>query len=437
MNYLLIKNGLIVTGNKVFKADLLIGNDTIIDIATTIQRPDPTTPVIDAGGRFVLPGSIDFCHHELTLSGFDVHDRDKLIGIQVMSGTTTLFETIEPASVVDIKKSIDHALRLGQHNLPDFAFHFSPSRYQFVNGRDLVDGYVLYGMSSIYISSGFDCTRQDGWFKKLYAHAERFNLTVIIALPDDKDLDWNSNDTFFPLEINSSGQPAYLDKVLLRVRNASFPVLLSRLRYKEEVTLFNSYLTNNKNLYAEIEMPCSLGDQQAYKATNKLTEDSNETLNLITLGTFCRLVGMDNYLVMRPSLKVMIGNSSESPVFNRPDKFFGLKYYSSMFYTLTVVTGKLAITDFVNCMCTKPAMLMGLYPQKGVIRVGSDADVVIWNPDAERNLYCNFISEAVPKDLKLQGRAEFVFCKGKMVYDGETFFKENLTGKYLYRHPEE
>jgi dihydroorotase-like cyclic amidohydrolase len=435
MNYLLIKNGLIVTGNKVFKADLLIGNDTIIDIATTIQRPDPTTPVIDAAGRFILPGSIDFCHHELTLSGVDVHDRDKLIAIEVMSGTTTLFETIEPVSVVDIEKSIGNALRLGQHNLPDFAFHFSPSRYQFINGRDLVDGYVVYGMSSIYISTGFDCTRQDGWFKKLYAHAERFNLTVIIALPDDKDVEWNHDDD--TAENNHLNTMVYLDKVLQRVRNASFPVLLSRLRYKEEVALFNSYLIKNKNLNAEIEMPCSLGDQQAYNAVNESADVYNESLHLISHATFCRLAGLDNYLVMRPSLKVMIGNTSESPVFNRPDKFFGLKYYSSMFYTFTVITGKLAITDFVNCMCTKPAMLMGLYPQKGVVRVGSDADVVIWNPDAERNLYCNFVSETSPKELKLQGRAEFVFCKGKMVYDGETFFKDNLTGKYLYRHPEE
>ncbi|PZX12326.1 amidohydrolase family protein [Breznakibacter xylanolyticus] len=435
MNYLLIKNGLIVTGNKVFKADMLIGNETIIEISSTIVRPDPMTPVIDAGGRFIIPGGVDFYHYDLTGKDIDTHERDKLVGVQVINGTTTLFETIEPEKSADFEPVIEQMSTQQQAGVPDFAYHFSPMRYRFESEQDLFECYVHFGMSTIYINQGFDCFRHESLFKRLYAYAERFNLTVIIEIPDCLDFEWVGGYTTYTIGEGGVGYPSYLEKVLQRLRNATFPVLLTRLRYREEIEVFQKYHARNKNMYAEIEMPCSLGEGQQWGTQTR--EDNYTGVRFRPIGheMFCKLISQDNYLVARPSFKLMIGNSSESPVFNRPDKFFGLKYYSSMLYTLTVVSGRLAITDFVNNMSTKPAMLMGLYPQKGVVRIGSDADFMIWNPDVERNLYCNFFNDDHSEEWKLHGRPEFVFCKGKMVYDGETFFSENLNGHYLYRSP--
>ena len=106
-------------------------------------------------------------------------------------------------------------------------------------------------------------------------------------------------------------------------------------------------------------------------------------------------------------------------------------------YTAGVCTQRLTIAELISIVSTRPSQLFGLYPQKGVLHIGSDADIVIWDPEFERNLYCNFPSPmgAPVESFKLRGRAEFVFIKGQMAYNGERYFTENIQGHFLYRTP--
>jgi dihydroorotase-like cyclic amidohydrolase len=439
MNYLLIKNGLVVTGNRVFKADILIANSKIIEISKEIRRPEPETPVIDASGRFIMPGAIDIRHHDLTACpDTESQELQKLIMAEISCGTTTIFETLIQSKKLSVDEVFEKISELGAHHLPDFAFHLAPLHCKQLTSNELNNCFLRKGVASFAVNPLLFKESEEKNLKLVIQTARQFGLTLIVELLPPNGSDKRSNHPKDTPGTEATKHLARFEKLLEIFKDVPFPVLFSTLRFREEVELFQSYIEQNKRLYAEIEIPYYLGEPNLFEVNERTVLGGFElgvTLKPVTGAHFRKLIEQENYIAARPSLSLRFEDTAQSPVFNRPDKYFGLKYFSSILYTLSVLNGNMAITDFVACIATRPAKLMGLYPQKGVIRVGSDADIVIWNPDFDRNIYCNVPSDEDSRELKLHGRTEFVFSKGKMVFDGETFFRENLMGKYLYRNP--
>jgi len=161
-------------------------------------------------------------------------------------------------------------------------------------------------------------------------------------------------------------------------------------------------------------------------------------LRLIPIKEIWKLLKNEYFLLARPMLKISDqGVVKVGQVDNRPDEYFLLKNYLSVIFSAGVKPGYLSFNEFVSIVANRTAKFMGLYPQKGTISIGSDADIVIWNPDFKRNLYCHLPSNDISEvnSFKLEGRVEFVFIKGHMVYNGESFSDEDIVGRYLYRSP--
>jgi len=439
VNYLLIQNGLVVSGAKVYKSDVLVGNSKILSIGKHLRRPLPGTPVIDAGGRFVLPGAIDTRHHEFLVDDLDNPDEiARMLSSEVTNGTTCFFDTFSP----DDKQQLQHDLGeksalMTSRKMIDFAFHFSPDKCLGFTEHEAILSYVRHGITTITIALKNNEEETGEKLIPAIAAARQLGLTLIIELntPEPPGSGYMYAKTL--QESDASVHLSQLKQILDLLKDATFNVLISRLRFGEEVVLIKQYQRHNRRIFAEIDIPCQLGEKGNFALHERTMLGGLEISGLlkpISPREFVHLIESENFMPARPHFGLMIGNTRNSPVFNRPDKYFGLKYYSSMLYTLSVVYGNLSMTDFVGSFTTRPAKLMGLYPQKGILRPGSDADIVIWNPDFERNLYCNIYTEGHNQDLKLQGKADFVFSKGKMVYDGETFFRDNLMGTYQYRN---
>ena len=108
-------------------------------------------------------------------------------------------------------------------------------------------------------------------------------------------------------------------------------------------------------------------------------------------------------------------------------------------WTEGVVKGRITANQFVALTSTNPARIFGLYPRKGCIRTGSDADLVIWDPDkkvvygvavahhrTDYNLY---------EGWELQGFPEKVFLRGMCIVDGEQWLGKRGQGQFLKRRP--
>jgi dihydropyrimidinase len=102
-----------------------------------------------------------------------------------------------------------------------------------------------------------------------------------------------------------------------------------------------------------------------------------------------------------------------------------------------VLEGRLSLPKLVTKCCTNPAAIMGLYPKKGVIAVGSDADVVIIDP--ERRFLVDHAQMETGTDWnpyqgwELAGFAETTFCRGRKIVDQYQFVGQNGWGQWLAR----
>jgi dihydropyrimidinase len=104
-----------------------------------------------------------------------------------------------------------------------------------------------------------------------------------------------------------------------------------------------------------------------------------------------------------------------------------------------VNSGKLTLNRFVEITSTAPARIFGMYPKKGMIAPGSDADIVVWDPKAEHtisaathNMRCDY---SMFEGYQVRGNARQVFSTGELIVEGGKFLGKPGRGRYLRREP--
>jgi dihydropyrimidinase len=110
-----------------------------------------------------------------------------------------------------------------------------------------------------------------------------------------------------------------------------------------------------------------------------------------------------------------------------------------MLYHAGVKTGRLSLNRFVDCGSTEAAKLFGLYPRKGAIEVGSDADLVVFDPKHKRTISARTHLMAVDynpfEGMTIEGQVETVTVRGKVMVRDAAFVGDNKHGKFLKREP--
>jgi dihydropyrimidinase len=107
-------------------------------------------------------------------------------------------------------------------------------------------------------------------------------------------------------------------------------------------------------------------------------------------------------------------------------------------WTQGVVSGRMSPNQFVAMHCTNPARIFGLYPQKGTLVPGADADIAIWDPNKELEYGVKVAQHRTDYNLyegwHLKGFPVMVFLRGQKIVDGENWYGKPGQGRYLHRH---
>ncbi len=108
-------------------------------------------------------------------------------------------------------------------------------------------------------------------------------------------------------------------------------------------------------------------------------------------------------------------------------------------WTYGVQAGRITPNQFVALTSTNPAKIFGLYPRKGGLIPGADADIVIWDPDKRLTYGVEFAQHRTDYNLyenwELVGYPEKIFLRGNLIVDGERWFGRAGMGQYIYRQP--
>jgi dihydropyrimidinase len=99
--------------------------------------------------------------------------------------------------------------------------------------------------------------------------------------------------------------------------------------------------------------------------------------------------------------------------------------------------GRLSLERFVEVTAEAPAKIFGMYPRKGVVAAGSDADILVWDPEAKytitaatQNMHTDY---SIFEGFQVKGNARQVFSRGELVVEGGKFIGKVGRGRYLHR----
>ncbi|MBS1761564.1 MAG: amidohydrolase family protein, partial [Bacteroidetes bacterium] len=108
-----------------------------------------------------------------------------------------------------------------------------------------------------------------------------------------------------------------------------------------------------------------------------------------------------------------------------------------LLYSEGVAKGKISLNKFVEVACTNPAKIFGMFPQKGTIAIGSDADIVIFDPNAKHKISASShhmnVDYSAYEGWELTGKVNTVLLRGKIVIDNNKCLVEKGYGKFIKR----
>jgi len=455
---LLIQGGEIVTADARYKADILVENETITQIGTGLTAP-AGAEVIDAAGKLVFPGFIDPHVHIylpfMATFAKDTHEtgsRAALVG-----GTTTFIEMACP----DGKDDTLEAYRLWKskaegHSACDFTFHMGVTRWDDKTAAQLreivADGIAsfkvflaykgAFGVDDAELYQTLKLAKELGVITT--AHCENAELVAqnqkALIAAGKTGSEWHEPSRPESVEANGTARFAtFLEATGATgyvVHLSCIPALEAALDAKRR----------GVKLYVESVVPHffldkTLAEQPGvegmkYIMSPPLRDKRNQPAlwNALAQG-LVDTVGTD-HCPFDLSQKESLGTGVFTKI---PNGIPAIEDRVNLMYTYGVKTGKLDIHRFVEALSTKAAKLFGLFPRKGTIAVGSDADLVIYDPNyrgiisakthSVNNDYSGFEGMAV------EGRPEVVTVRGRVQARGGKFVGKQDYGQLLRREP--
>ncbi len=440
---LLIKNGQIVTATDHYQADIWCEDEQITAIGNNLSVP-ADAQVIDAAGKYVFPGFIDpHVHIYLPFMGTYAKDTyESASRAALVGGTTTLIEMICPAKSDDVMESYElWKGKAAGKSACDYTFHMGVTRFDETTEsqlRAIVDDGVASFKVFLAYKGAFAV--DDG---ELYqtlklakeldvivtAHCE--NDTLVYELQQSLVAEGNTGPEFHepsrPPVVEAEGvhhlmtfaelTGAHCYIVHLSCREALEQAMAARNRgVNVWVETLIQYLLLDKS-YAEL--PDFEGAK--YVMSPPLRDKSNQQVlwNALQAGTVAT-VATDHAPFDFAGQKEM-GRSDFTKI---PNGIPSLEDRVNLLFTHGVQTGRLSLNQFVNVASTQAAKLFDMYPRKGAIQLGADADLVIYDPDYRGTITAANHQLAIDysafEGWEIKGRPSVVTVRGAVqVEDGK------------------
>jgi dihydropyrimidinase len=455
---LLIQNGEIVTASERYVADIFCENETITRIDRNISPP-AGAEVIDAQGKYVFPGFIDpHVHIYLPFMGTfakDTHQsasRAALIG-----GTTTLIEMICPARTEEPLAAFELWLGKAQGNSAcDFTFHMGVTRFDDATEKQLIE-IIRRGLSSFKVflayKGAFGVTDEE-LYKTLQlakkhgvittAHCENADLVLELQ----KQLlqqgrtgpEWHHQSR--PPLVEAEGvhhlitfaemHDAHVYIVHLSCDEALREAVAGKYRgVKVWVETLIQYLLIDKS---HAERPDFEGAK--FVMSPPLRDRKNQAVlwNGLREGLVSTLA--TDHAPFDFATQKRMGMNDFTKI---PNGIPSLEDRVNTFYTYGVNQGRLDLHRFVDAASTQAARLFGLFPRKGTIQPGSDADLVVydrnWKGTISAKTHAMNVDYNAFEGMALEGRPAVVTVRGQVAVRDGKFVGQPDRGRFLQREP--
>lgn len=464
---LLIRSGTLVTHEGSAKADILVDGQTITQVGANLQAAD--AEVIDAAGKLVMPGGVDpHTHFDLDMYG-TVSSDDHYTGHKAAAfgGTTTVMDFVPQLESSSLRAGIDawHA-KADPKAAVDWGFHANVTRLDDAILAEIPTLREL-GISTLKVFMAYNgrLRLQDGEiFRLMQTAAEHSMLTMLHAENGDVidvlvaqalaeghiDATWHAR-TRPPwggvdavLRGSALAAQAAASLYIVHMNSAGE---LEQLSYARERGVRVMGETCPQYLFFTEEDLARPDGAKWICSPPMRTKLDNEALWKGLSTQAFQTVGTDHCPFFFDGAQSIEYEGAPVAI---PGKELGAKDFTKIpnglpmvgdrlpvLWTYGVGTGRLTPQQFVTLVSTNPAKIFGLYPRKGALQPGSDADILIWDPERELAYGRAYSHHRTDYNLfegwKLKGFPEKVFLRGNLIVDGDRWLGKAGMGRYLER----
>ena len=454
----LIKNGTIVNADQSLKADVLCADGKIQEIGSNISAPSGAE-VIDAAGQFVMPGGIDpHTHMQLPFMG-TVASEDFYTGTAagLAGGTTMIIDFVIPAPQQNILEAYKQWREWSEKAVSDYSFHVAITWWDETVHADMKTLVEKHGVNSFkhfmaykgaimatdeILVNSFNRALELGAMPTV--HAENGEMVAQLQSkifemgitgpeghPLSRPPEVESEAACRAISIaNVYGVPLYIVHVstkqsleaITRARNSGQKVfgevLAGHLLVDESV-----YLDKNFESAAAHVMSPPFRAKEHQDALWKGVLSGNLQTTATDHCCFCadqKAAGKDDFR-------------------KTPNGTAGVENRMEVLWNHGVNTGLFNMNEFVKLTSTNAAQIFNIYPRKGSISVGADADIVVWDPEATKTISAKTHHQNIDfnifEGMEVKGCASHTISAAKVVYANGELKVERGAGRYVNRPP--
>ena len=454
----LIKNGTIVNADQSFSADVLCADGKIQEIGSNISAPNGAE-VIDAAGQFVMPGGIDpHTHMQLPFMG-TVASEDFYTGTAagLAGGTTMIIDFVIPSPQTSILEAYHQWREWAEKSVADYSFHVAITWWDETVHADMKTLVEKHGVNSFkhfmaykgaimapdeILVNSFNRSLELGAMPTV--HAENGEM---VAQLQKKIFDMGiTGPEGHPLSRPPEVEAEAANRAISIANVYGVPLYIVHVSTKQSLEAITRARNSGQKVFGEVLAGHLLVDESVYLDKNFESaaahvmsppfraKEHQEALwkgllsgNLQTTATdhccFCadqKAAGKDDFRIT-------------------PNGTAGVENRMEVLWHHGVNTGLFNMNEFVKLTSTNAAQIFNIYPRKGSISVGADADIVVWDPEATKTISAKTHHQNIDfnifEGMEVKGCASHTISAAKVVYANGELKVERGAGRYVDRPP--
>lgn len=452
---ILIQNGTLLCPDGPVQADLRVEDEKIAEIGPSL--PAGSSRVIDAAGKLVFPGFIDTHTHFEMNKGTDRETADDWASgtrAALAGGTTTVLDFAEPVRGASLQSALDEwhrradgraSCHYGFHMTikdwgPDIRAELASMTAQGITSYKVYLAYTNIRVSDAVAYEAIKAVGEQGGI--VGCHCENGDL-IDCAIAEQKAAG-KLSPASHPLCHTPAMEAEAVTRWLALAEQANCPVNIVHLSTARGLEAARQARARGQKLYIEscpqyftlteekYHLPGFEGARYVCAPPLRTPQDLNALWGALSAGDI-DTIGTDHCSFSLATKA--LGRDDFSAI---PGGIPGVEHRAVLMYTYGVAAGRITAHQMLQTLAEQPARLFGMYPQKGALAVGSDADIVILDTNYTARITSESQYQAVDytpyEGMEAKCRVETVLLSGEIAVENGKIIAENR-GRYIHRGP--
>ena len=445
---MLVKGGTLVTPEGTLEADLLTQGERIKMIGRGLPVVDDTR-VIDAAGCYVLPGVIDAHTHIALGTGIYKTPDDWFIGTRAAAcgGVTTVVDFATQFPGQALREAVEARLEEAHDAVIDYAFHVMVTDAETVSLRDLLD--LGTPSAKFYTTYRPNYYADDATILRVMETCADLGLLLLVHCENDALVTARTEALAAAGETgwryHGRSRPALAEqeavrRVLFLAEAAGCPVHIVHCSTARSVALVAEARDNGQEVTCETCPQYLLLDNAVYERPEpwryilqpplRAPEEPGLLWALLEAG-MVDLIATDHCDYTAEQ------KTAQDNFMQTPGGLPGVETLLPLMVTYGVSEGNLTLPQLAALLSTNPARIWGLWPRKGALLSGSDADLVIYDPAPEGAVAAENLHQLAGytpyEGMRVQGQVKATISRGRVIYREGQFVGRKGRGKFVRR----